>query len=194
MIKTRAVSSLLTTLAALGVVGAPAVAETPAAKPAAMPPMPTPSKELEAFMKGFEGSWKCETKFAAGSMGPGSPEMTAKTSVKIKKDFDGFSWHGEYKVAKTKTMPGMSGVFQVGYEPGSKQATFLGYDSMGSSMMGTGPISGDSVTFTEDGYMMGMKVKLRETMSKKGPKEISHSVEMDQGKGMQPMAEDTCKK
>jgi Protein of unknown function (DUF1579) len=207
MTKTGAVPFVLFTLATF-VSGSIAVAETPAAKPAApaaaapkppatpaaAPAMPTPSRELEAFMKGFEGSWKCETRFPAGGMGPGSPETKTKTSVKIKKEFEGFSWHGEYKLGKTKEMPGMSGVFQVGYDPSAKQATFLSYDSMGSAMMGVGPISGDSVTFTEDGYMMGMKAKVRETMTKKGPKEISHSVEVDQGKGFQVMAEDSCKK
>src|SRR5437868_7116011 len=54
--------------AAAPAAGAPAAA--PAA-PATAPPMPAPSKELESFMKGFEGNWKCETKFAPGAMGPG---------------------------------------------------------------------------------------------------------------------------
>ena len=213
MIKTGTVSSLLATLATFAL-GSIAVADTPAAKPpapapvatkpAATPPappaapaapaMPTPSKELEAFMKGFEGTWKCDTKFPAGAMGPGSPEGTTKTSVKIKKEFDGFSWHGEYKLAKTKTMPAMSGVFQIAYEAGLKQAIFLAYDSMGGAVLGAGPITGDSVTFAEDGYMMGMKSKARETMTKKGPKEIFHTVEIEMGKGFQLIAEDTCKK
>jgi hypothetical protein len=172
----------------------PAAAPAAAAAAPAAPAMPTPSKELEAFMKGFEGSWKCDTKFAAGAMGPGSPESSTKTTVKIKKEFDGFSWHGEFKLGKTPAMPAMSGVFQVGYDPGTKQATYVSYDSMGSAMMGAGPISGDSATFVEEGYMMGMKSKTRETMTKKGPKEITHKVEIDQGKGFQLMAEDTCKK
>ncbi|HET6148809.1 MAG TPA: DUF1579 family protein [Polyangia bacterium] len=192
MTKTGAVPSLLSVLTTFAL-GSIAVAQTPASKPAA-PAMPTPSPELEAFMKGFEGSWKCDTKFAAGSMGPGSPESSAKTAVKIKKEFDGFSWHGEFKLGKTPAMPAMSGVFQVGYDPGTKQATFVSYDSMGSAMMGAGPISGDSATFTEEGFMMGMKAKVRETMTKKSPKEITHKVEIDQGKGFQLMAEDTCKK
>ena len=222
MTKTSAVPSLLFALTTLLAAGSVAVAQTPAARPPAAAPagaaapkpaaapaaaaakpaaaapatpqMPTPSKELEAFMKGFEGSWKCDTKFAAGSMGPGSPEATGKTGVKIKKEFGGFSWHGEFKMEKSSTMPAMSGVFQVGYDPGGKQATFLSYDSVGSAMMGAGPIAGDSATFAEDGYMMGMKTKVRETMTRKGPKEIFHKLEIDQGKGFQPLAEDTCKK
>jgi len=145
-------------------------------------------------MKGFEGNWRCETKFAAGAMGPGSPEVTTKTTVKIKKEYGGFSWHGEYNLPKSKTMPAMSGVFQIGHDSGANQATIVGYDSMGSSFMGTGAISGEVVTFNEDGFMMGAKSKVRESMAKLGPKEVKHTYEVDMGKGFQMMGEDTCKK
>lgn len=174
-------------------IAAPAAAPTAAPAAPAGPPMPAPSKELGIFMKGFEGSWRCDTKFAAGAMGPGSPEMTAKSTVRIKKEFGGFSWHGDYSLPKSKMMPAMSGIFQVGYDPGSNQATIVGYDSMGTAMAGVGPISGESVAFVEDGYMMGMKVKVRETMTKRSPKEIFHAYEVDMGKGFQPMGDDTCK-
>jgi hypothetical protein len=149
---------------------------------------------MEAFMKGFEGSWRCETKFAPGAMGPGSAEVTTKTTVKIKKEYGGFSWHGEYNLPKTKAMPAMSGVFQIGHDSGANQATIVGYDSMGSSFMGTGTISGEVVTFNEDGFMMGSKSKVRESMAKLGPKEVKHTYEVDMGKGFQMMGEDTCKK
>jgi hypothetical protein len=169
----------------------------PAAAPPAAPSMPAPSKELEAFMKDLEGNWKCETKFPAGAMGPGSPEVTAKSTVKIKKEYGGISYHGEYNLPKSKTMPALTGVFQISWESGTNQASIVGYDNMGSVSMGLGPIAGDSITFSEDGYMMGMKVKMRETMSKKGEKgtkEVSHKYEVDMGKGFQAMGEDTCKK
>lgn len=166
----------------------------PAAPSAAPAGPPMPSKELEAFMKGFDGSWNCETRFAAGAMGPGSPETKLKSTVKFTKEFDGFSWHGEYKVPKSKTMPGMTGALQMGYDSGSKQITLVAYDSTGSAMFGAGPISGESVTIIEDAYMMGMKMKVRETMTKKGPKEAYHKMESDMGNGFQLMGEDTCKK
>lgn len=168
-------------------------APTAAGAAPAGPPMPAPSKELGAFMKGFEGSWRCDTKFPAGAMGPGSPEVTTKSTVKIKKEFGGFSWHGDYSLPKSKVMPAMSGVFQVGYDPGSNQATIVGYDSMGTALAGVGPISGESATFVEEGYMMGTKVKVRETMTKRSPKDIFHTYEVDMGKGFQPMGDDTCK-
>ena len=172
---------------------APVAAAAAPAAPAG-PPMPAPAKELESFMKGFEGSWRCSTKFAAGAMGPGSPEMNVTSTVRIAKQYGGMSWHGEYSLPRSKAMPAMSGVFQVGYDPGSAQATIVTYDNMGSATMGAGPISGDTVTFTEDAYMMGAKSKLRETMTKRAPKEILHKFEVDMGKGFQTMGEDDCKK
>ena len=177
-------------------IAAPAAASASgsAAPPAPItPPMPEPSKELGAFMKGFDGAWRCDSRFAAGAMGPGAPEMNLKSIVRIKKEFGGFSWHGEYTLPKSKMMPALTGIFQIGYDSGSNQATIVAYDNMGTAAMGVGPIVGDSVTFVEEGYSMGMKMKLRETMSKKSPKEIYHKYEMDMGKGFQTMGEDTCK-
>src|SRR5712671_1237536 len=70
-------------------------AEDKAPAAPAAPPMPKPSPELEAYMKPFEGSWKCDTKFAPNAFGPGSPEMNVKSTVKIKKELDGFWYRGE---------------------------------------------------------------------------------------------------
>jgi hypothetical protein len=166
----------------------------PAAAPAAAPAQNLPSKELEAFMKSFEGSRKCDTKFPAGSMGAGSLPVSARTDMTIKKEYGGFSWHGEFRLAKTTTTTATSGMFQIGYSAGTKQATFLSYDSVGSAMMGAGTLAGDSVTFAEEGFLKGVKVKVRETLAVKGPRKIHHKVEIDQGSGYQPMAEDTCSK
>lgn len=153
-----------------------------------------PSKELETFMKSFEGSWKCETTFAAGSLWPGSQALSAKTDITIRKEFGGISWHGEFRLAKTATTAATYGVFQIGYSPSSKQATYVSYDSVGSAMMGAGSLAGDSVTFAEEGFFKGAKVKVRETLTAKGPRQLYHKVEIEQGGGYQAMAEDTCSK
>jgi hypothetical protein len=149
---------------------------------------------LEGFMKAFEGNWKCETKFAAGSLGPGSLPPVATTEVSIKKQFGGYAWHGEFKLAKTATTAATSGVFQIGYAAGPKQATFLSYDSVGSAMMGVGRLAGDSVTFAEEGFLKGVKVKVRETLATRGPRKTYHKVEIEQGNGFQTIVEDTCSK
>jgi hypothetical protein len=182
---------------------APVAANTPAAKgtpapaaaaPAAPPAPPTPAPELTAFAKNFEGSWKCESKFPAGAMGPGSPEASGKSTVSIKKDLNGFWYKGLYEIKKSKTMPGMKAQFSMGYDPGSKQVLLTGTDNMGSGWFAGGPIQGDSVTTVGDMFMMGMKSKVRESMSKKSDKEVFHKIEIDMGKGFQTVGEDTCKK
>ena len=172
----------------------PRAAAAPKAPPAPeVPTLPTPSKKLEVFMKGFEGNWKCDSKFPAGAMGPGSPEMTGKSTVSIKKDLNGFWYKGNFEIKKSKTLPGMKGQFSMGYDAGSKQVLLTGTDSMGSGWFAGGPIQGDSVTTVGEMYMMGMKSKVRESMSKKD-KEVLHKLEIDMGKGFQTIGEDTCRK
>ena len=146
------------------------------------------------FMKAFEGRWKCNTNFPAGSLGSGSQPISARTDLSIKKEFGGFSWHGEFKLAKTAITSATSGVFQIGYAAGPKQATFLSYDSVGSAMMGAGTFAGDSVTFAEEGFLKGTKVSVRETLAAKGPRKLFHKFEIEQGHGYQVIAEDTCMK
>jgi hypothetical protein len=157
-------------------------------------PPHVPSKEFGSFMKSFEGAWKSDTQFALGALWPGSQSLSSKTDVTIRREFDGFMWHGEFKMAKTATTPATIGIFQVGYASPSKQVTYLSYDSIGSSMMGVGTISGAQITFLEEGFVKGAKVKVRETLAKQGPRKMLHKVELDQGKGLQLMAEDTCVK
>ena len=164
------------------------------AAPKETAPPHVPSKEFGAFMKSFEGAWKCDTQFALGALWPGSQPLSSKTDVTIRREFDGFMWHGEFKMAKTAITPATIGIFQVGYASPSKQVTYLSYDSIGSSMMGVGTISGTQVTFLEEGFVKGAKVKVRETLAKQGPRKMLHKVEFDQGKGLQLMAEDTCVK
>ena len=170
---------------------APAKLEVAAAAP---PAQSLPSKELEVFMKAFEGRWKCSTNFPAGSLGPGSQPISARTDLSIKKEFGGFSWHGEFKLAKTAITSATRGVFQIGYAAGPKQATFLSYDSVGSAMMGAGTLAGDSITFAEEGFLKGTKVSVRETLAAKGPRKLFHKFEIEQGHGYQVIAEDTCMK
>jgi hypothetical protein len=183
-----------------GAAPAAAPAGKPAAAPAAAaappPPVaPTPPPELDALFKSYDGSWRCETKFAAGTMAPGSPEMTMKTNVRFKKDLGNFWIRGEYDGKKSKTFPGIKGVFYLGYDAAGKQATLVGLDSFGTWSTATAPgASGSVVAFNGEATMMGQKMKTRETLELKSPKEAYHKYEVDMGKGLQLMAEDTCKK
>ena len=134
---------------------------------------------------------------AAGSMGANSPELKVKSMVKIAKakDLGGMWYRGEYEIKKTKAIPGFKGTFMLGYDAVSKAALNVSYDNTGGAGLGTGTGgTADTVTFVGESYMMGQKMKTRETMTKKSPKEVEHRFEADMGKGFQLMGTDDCKK
>jgi len=175
---------------------APAAKAAPAAPTAATPAPtppgpPTPAKELEAFMKPFEGTWKCESTFPAGTFGPN--EVKAKGTAKFKKDMSGFFWKGDYALAKQKDVPPMAVQFWVGYAKEPGEITMTSIDSMGGSNLSSGKPEADSVTTTGEAFMMGRKVKVRETLWHKD-KTGGHSLEVDMGKGWTPMGKEECKK
>lgn len=164
----------------------------PAAASAGGMPMgsPKPAPELDAAYKGLAGPWKCDTTFLANAMGPGSPEVKVKTTIRFKKDLNGFWYRGDYDAKKTKDFPGMKGTIYLGHD--GKQLLIGSVDGMGGFASGTGMESGDTLTFLSDMNMMGMKMKTRETIEKKSAKEVVHRFEADMGKGFQPMGEDVC--
>ena len=184
--------SLLFAMASIS--GGASAAETHGAEGAG-PPKPAP--ELVEYMKDILGIWTCATTFPAGAMGPGSPEIKATAKVKLSKEpaLGGFFYRGEYAIAKSKAMPmAFAGIFYLGYDAGSKQITNVSVDNMGSISMGAGPMTGDTISWSGEGYMMGSKAKVRESMTKVSPKQVTHKFEVDMGKGFQPMGEDVCKR
>jgi hypothetical protein len=173
----------------------PAAGPAAAAPAPAMPPPPKPPAELADNFKYFMGNWKCDTTFPAGAMGPGSPEVKGKSTVKFKKAVGGWYVQGDYNMAKTKTTPGMKGTFMISYHGVAKTFVMSGSDDMGSASLETSSgFSGETITFTGEGYMMGQKAKIRETMTRMpDTKGASHKYEVDMGKGFQVMGEDVCK-
>ncbi|HEV3031957.1 MAG TPA: DUF1579 family protein [Polyangia bacterium] len=171
---------------------APAAAPAAAAAPAG-PPKAAP--EVDALFKGYEGSYKCDSTFPAGAMGPGSPESKGKSTVKIKKEAGGFWYKGDYKLGKTKTMPAIEATFLLGYDGAAKAPVSVSYDNMGSYWLEHAPgATADKIVFVGDGSMMSMKMKVRETMTMKDAKTVEHTFEVDMGKGYQPFGTDVCKK
>jgi hypothetical protein len=134
---------------------------------------------------------------APGALGPNSPETKMKAHAKITKakDLGGFWYRGDYEIKKTKLVPALKGVFMLGYDAGTKSALNLSYGNMGTASLAVAPNpSGDSVTFLGESYISGVKAKTRQTMSKKGPKEVELRFEADLGKGFQLVGTDACKK
>jgi len=172
----------------------PAAGPAAAAAPA-LPPPPKPPAELDEGFKYFTGSWKCDSRMPAGSMGPGSPEVMGKSTVSFKKVEKGWYYQGTYVMKKTKTTPGFKGTFLISYQPAAKMFAITASDDMGGAAYETSTgFAGDTITFVGEGFMMGQKVKIRETMTRGPDKGTTHKYEADMGKGFQLMGEDTCKR
>lgn len=180
----------------------PSPAPSPAEKPAGMstaekgpaqPAAPKPSPELET-MKFLTGPWTCESSMPAGAMGPGSPAMKMRTTISFKKDLGGFFYRGDFQ-SKAKGAAAMKGSVFIGHQQASNLFTMSAQDSMGGVELATSPgFKGDTIEFTGDAFMMGRQMKVRETITKAGPKEIVHKIEADTGKGFEQMGEDHCKR
>ncbi|HMI90621.1 MAG TPA: hypothetical protein VK509_04620 [Polyangiales bacterium] len=178
-----------------GMAGEKSAAGPAAAAAPALPPPPKPPAELDEGFKYFTGNWKCDTKMPAGSMGPGSPEVLGKSTVSFKKVEKGWYYQGSYVMKKTKTMPGYKGTFLISYQPVAKMFAITSSDDMGGAAYETSTgFAGDTITFVGEGFMMGQKVKIRETMTRGPDKGATHKYEADMGKGFQVMGEDSCKK
>jgi hypothetical protein len=181
------IRSLIAILAVVGLTGAVAAQDV-------APSAPQPPKELEAFMKPFEGTWRCVTKFAANALSPGSPAATARSTVKFKRDLDGFFYRGQYDVKEQKGVPfAIHGIFFIGWDPEAKGVVVTSVDNLGTAGFATGKIAGDTLSYSGEAFMMGKKMKVRESLGMKATNSW-HRFEVDAGKGFVPFGEDTCKK
>ena len=71
----------------------------------------------------------------------------------------------------------------------------MNYDSTGNyAVEHATDATADKITFVGDGSMVGKKVKVRETMTRKDPKNVEHTFEVDMGKGFTSIAVNLCKK
>src|SRR5215831_6303382 len=180
---------------ALGSPSAVAQEKTPAKKAPAAAAMgaPTPPAELAQF-NSMTGNWKCSSKMHLPPEMGG--EQTGSSTMTIKKETGGYWLVGQWKMAKTKTMPETKGTMYWGYDTGEKKFIELGVDSGGGYMRGTsdGP-QGGAWLWNEEGSMMGKKMKTRTTDTQKTPDtiEVKSEMEAEPGKWV-PMWEDNCKK
>jgi hypothetical protein len=92
-------------------------------------------------------------------------------------------------------MPAFKAAFNLGYEPSTKAALNVTFDSTGMATIETAAgATPELVTFVGEGHMAGKKVKIRETMTHKTPNEVLHTSEVDMGMGFQKMGSDVCTK
>ena len=174
---------------------APGKAGTAPGKEAAAPSgPPAPAPEFLTATKFFLGSWNCAGTQAAG---PWGPEAKSAGKLGFKMDLNNFfmSVDGNFKMGENKQL--FRGVN--GYDPTTKKLMRMDWDSMGGAAHLSSPgWEGDVLTFTGEGMMMGQKMKLRHTMTKKGDKEFTSVFEYAPatapGGTYSKMGEDVCKK
>ena len=172
-------------------VATPALAEDKAAqKPA--PPKPAPAL-VEAF-KDMAGTWSC-----SGEMdNPQSPgtQVKTKSEMHITPVVDGFAYTGIMRMEKNSAMPaGAKTLIQWGYDPSKEKLVELGFDNAGSAWQGTSDGQKDGTTvWIEEATMGGQSMKSRTTVTRKSPKEVTLTYEMQNKSAWQKMGEDSCKK
>jgi hypothetical protein len=175
-----------------------AIKDKPApAAPASAPTVEKPAPEFTSFMKDLLGPWSCASTFLPGAFGPGSPEVKATSKMKFIKEpiLEGFFYRLEYTVPKSKEVPmKMAGLLYIGFDNAARQLVTANVDNMGGSSHGTGSIADTALTWTGEGFMNGKKVKMRDTLTKSGPRQLTHVFEVDMGMGLQKIGENLCTK
>lgn len=155
-----------------------------------------PPKADEAFTAGTKymlGGWKCTGTQPAGPWGE-EDKYTAKLSFKMELGGFWMSVEGDQKMSKSPMKWMFRGL--VGYDAAGKKFTRIDYDNMGNLMhLSSTGWDGDKMVFDGDGMMMGQKMKIRHTMTKKGDKEFTSVFEAAGPDGkFATMADESCKK
>jgi len=159
--------------------------------------LPKPPPELEQH-KPLEGSWSCKGTVPAGAMGPGSPEQSYRSTMKMKKSLDGFWYMTDYEEKKTKTHPvAVKAHGPLGFDPVARKFILLSVDSMGGYVTETSAgWEGDKLVITGDGVVMGQKSTLRDTVTLKGKNELVWASDLKTGGAADftSMGEQRCKR
>ncbi len=172
---------------------APNVSRAEAPKPPAAPPPgpPRPPAELDVI-KWLEGNWHCDGKAPAGPMGP---EHAYKSTMKIKRDLDGFWYVGEYEQKKSKENPtAIKARSFMGFDPVAKKVITFGVDNVGGALQLGGSIEGDKIASEGEGSMGGQKIGFKETFAKTGDRAFTWHGEVRIGKGWVVVGDDSCKR
>jgi hypothetical protein len=170
---------------------APAAGGASPAAAAAPAGPPKPAAELDQ-LKWMEASWKCDGKAPAGPMGPEHPY---KSTMKVKRDLDGFWLATEYEQKKSKENPfSVKARGFLGYDPIAKKYASYGVDNVGGMIQLTGSLEGDKLTSIGEGSMGGQKIGFQEVITKTGDKTLTWHGEMKMGKDWIVIGDDSCKK
>ena len=179
----------------------PADPAKPATPPAATPPAaaaapaapPPPAAQLGELAP-IEGKWKCDGKMLDSSFGKGH---AVSASVEVKPDLNGYFRTMRYEEKKTKdnAAPYLMSSF-IAYDPSKAQFVRTDLDGMGMiTHLSSKGWDGDKLTFAGEFQMGPQKMQIKDTMTKKGAKELASLIEMAGADGKWfTLSESTCKK
>ena len=152
------------------------------------PPKPPAEMSQMAFM---EGTWSCEGKAFEGPMGPAGP---MKGIAEIRRDLNGHFQTGTIK-GTMANQPPFEGRFHMTYDPGLKQFVMLWVDNMGGwAQNKSSGWKGDTLVYEGEAHMGGQAMKSRDTFTRKDPKTMRHTWDMEVNGKWAPAGDETCTK
>lgn len=160
-------------------------------KPAATQ-VPKPAPALVDAFKGMTGTWACKGKFKKMD---GSDSDSSSTMV-ITSELDGFTYSGAFQVPKSDILPaGMQGQMFWSYDSANRRLIEFFADSLGAIGHGTSEgLKGDTVVWEEDEVLMGQPKKVRTTVKRLSPTEMSLTFDTPGSGAWVNMGSNVCKK
>jgi len=142
----------------------------------------------------FVGNWKCSGKAFASDMGP---EHSTTATVTGKWALNARWLEMRYTEDKNSRNPNPVAVAAYwGWDEGTKKFVAGSFDSMGGYSLADSPgWAGDQFVFTGPSHMGSMVMQGRDTFTRSGDNQITHSFSMqDNAGGWKKLDEETCKK
>jgi len=146
-----------------------------------------PAAELDQ-LKWMEGKWSC----SGTASTPEGTSYDTRSGITIKRDLDGHFFVGDYRQDKSKAAPEMRGNWVVGYD--GSQYSVMSYDSSGAMSTEKGTYKDGTLSLGGDSVMGGKQMKMRETVMRRGDKEVLHRVEAEMDGKWTTLQTETCRK
>ena len=151
---------------------------------------PKPAKEMEQ-LAAFDGTWTCTGNAPAGPLGPAH---ATRSTAKFHKDLGGMWLSGTIAESASKENPqAFEGMAHMTYDAAGKGFVLLWVDNMGAWSTETSPgWQGDTMVWTGEGSLNGMKVGSRDTFTKKGA-DLHHVGEVQMDGKWVTLQDELCK-
>jgi hypothetical protein len=145
-------------------------------------------------LSGFVGNWKCSGKAFSSEMGP---EHSTTANVTAKWILNAKWLEMRYTEDKNSRNPNpVAVVAQLGWDEGQKKYVSGTVDNMGGyAVAQSSGWNGDELAFEGPSHMGPMTMKGRDTFTRSGDNQITHSFSIqDNAGGWKKLDEETCRK